>query len=87
MEACLQATWLQSSFDCVIISPEKPGQRPQIYDALLGLYPSIRILAVTSESNSGFLYWSSSEIRSIRVECSAEGILSALRGKIELKEN
>src|SRR6267143_1393657 len=73
--------------DCVIISPEKLGQRPQICDALLGLYPSIRILAVTSESHSGFLYWSSSEIRSIRVECSAEGILSALRGKIELKEN
>jgi DNA-binding NarL/FixJ family response regulator len=73
--------------DCVIISPEKPGERPQICDALLGLYPNIRILVVTSESNSSFLYWSSSEIHSIRVECSAEGILSALRGKIESKES
>jgi len=30
--------------DCVIISPEKPGQRPPICDALLGLYPSIRFI-------------------------------------------
>ena len=73
--------------DCVIISPEKLGERPPICDALLGLYPNIRIIAVTSEGNSGFLYWSSSEIRSIRVECSAEGILSALRGKVESKES
>ena len=73
--------------DCVIISPEKLGQRPPICYALLGLYPNIRILAVTSESNSGFLYWSSSEIRSIRVECSAEGILNALRGEVESKES
>jgi hypothetical protein len=71
----------------VIVSPEKLGQRPPICDALLGLYPNIRILAVTSESNSGFLYWSSSEIRPIRVECLAEGILSALRGKVESKES
>jgi chemotaxis response regulator CheB len=73
--------------DCVIISPEKPGERPPICDALLGLYPNIRILAVSSESNSGFLYWNSSEIRSIRFECSAQGILSALRGKTESKES
>jgi DNA-binding NarL/FixJ family response regulator len=73
--------------DCVIISPEKPGERPHICDALLGLYPNIKILAVTSESNSGFLYWSSSVIHSIRVECSAEGILSALRGKMESRES
>ena len=73
--------------DCVIISPEKLGQRPPICDALLGLYPNIRILAVTSESNSGFLYWSSSEIHSLRVECSAEGILSALRGMMRAKES
>lgn len=73
--------------DCVIISPEKPGKRPHIYDALPGLYPNIKILAVTSESNSGFLYWSASEIESIRVGCSAEGILSVLQGKVESKEN
>src|SRR5260370_21576846 len=73
--------------DCVIISPEKPGERPQICDVLLGLYPNIRIIAVTSESNSGFLYWSSSEIHSIRVDGSAEGILIALLGKIRSKES
>ena len=72
--------------DCVIISPEKPGERPRICEALLGLYPNIKILAVTSESNSSFLYWNSSAIHSIRVECSTEGILSALRGKTESKE-
>jgi len=77
----------QTRPDCVIISPEKPGQRPIICDILLGLYPDIKILAVTPESNSGFLYWSSSEIHWSCVECSAEGILSALRGKIESKES
>jgi DNA-binding NarL/FixJ family response regulator len=73
--------------DCVIISPEKPGERPHICDALLELYPNIKIVAVTSESNSGFLYWSSAQIHSIRVECSAEGILSALRAKMRSKES
>src|SRR5258708_6808498 len=77
----------QTRPDCVIISPEKPGERPNICDALLGLYPDIKILAVTPESNSGFLYSSSSEIHWSCVECSAEGILSALRGKIESKES
>ena len=77
----------QTRPDCVIISPEKPGQRPIICDSLLGLYPDIKILAVIPESNSGFLYWSSSEIHWSCVECSAEGILSALRGKIESKES
>src|SRR5260370_18092637 len=72
--------------DCVIISPEKPGERPQICDVLLGLDPHIRILAVTSERNSGFLSWRSSEIHAIRVECSAEGILSALRGMMRSNE-
>jgi DNA-binding NarL/FixJ family response regulator len=71
----------------VIISLEEPGKRPPICDALLKAYPNIKILAVTSESNNGFLYWSSIEIHSIRVECSIEGILSALRGKIEPKES
>lgn len=66
--------------DCVIISPEKPGERPHICDVLLERYPNLKILAVTSESNSVFVYWNSSEIHSIRVECSAEGILGALRG-------
>lgn len=71
----------------VVISLEAPEKRPSICDALLEAYPHIKILAVTSESNSGFLYWSSPEIQAIRIECSTEGILGALRGKIEPKES
>jgi DNA-binding NarL/FixJ family response regulator len=73
--------------DCVIVSLEAQGKRPHICDALLELYPHIRILAVTSESKSSFLYWTSFEIHSSRIECSAEGILNALRGKIVSKES
>ncbi len=69
--------------DCVIISLEKPGKRPHICDAILEQYPHIKILAVASESDTGFLYWTSTEIHSSCIESSEEGVLNALRGKIE----
>src|SRR5882762_9873102 len=48
----------QTRPDCVVISPEKPGQRPIICDTLLGLYPDklrIRLfrLADTRENPRG----------------------------------
>jgi DNA-binding NarL/FixJ family response regulator len=74
--------------DCVIISLEKPGKRPNVCDALLEQYPHIKILAITSESNTSFLYWTSLEIHSsCGFESSEEGLLNALRGKIDSKES
>jgi DNA-binding NarL/FixJ family response regulator len=73
--------------DYVIISLEKPGKRPPACDSLLERYPHIKILAVTSESNTSILYWTSFESHSICFDSSEEGLLKALRGKIALEEN
>jgi hypothetical protein len=71
--------------DCVIISLEKPGERPHIGDALLEECTSIKTLAAASENNTGFLYSTSIEIHSRSIEFSKEGLLNALRGNLESK--
>ncbi len=73
--------------DCVIISLEKPAKRPHIGDALLEQCPGIKTLAVTSETNTGFLCSTSFQIHSRCIEFSKEGLLNALRGNIESKES
>ena len=46
---------------------------------LLGRYPRMRILALGPEQNLGMFYWAIVDIRTMPIESSAVGILSALR--------
>ena len=70
--------------DCLIIALEEPETRPGLNGFLLGRYPSMKILALAAEQNSGIFYWAFVNIRSERVESSEQAILNVLRNKPEL---
>lgn len=73
----------ESKPDFVIIALDDADERPVICDELLALRPATKILAVAPERNSSLFYWSVIDIRSARVESSEEGLLGALRGKVQ----
>lgn len=68
----------------VIIALDRPDQRPAVCDDLLARYPDVKILALAPESNSSVFFWSVLDIRSAHIESSEEGILSTLRGKVQV---
>ncbi len=70
--------------DFLIIDLGRSGERPPICDAVLQKHPEVRILAIAADRNSSMFYWFSPEIRSSQVETSEEGMLRALRGKLDL---
>ena len=69
--------------DYLIVGREESEVRPDLCGFLLGRHPQMKILAVGADSGSIF-YWSFVDIRSRAVETSEEGMLNALRGKLEL---
>jgi len=66
----------------VVIALERPGERPEICDDLLHIYPNIRVIAVAPANNSIVYYWASLDIHSSNIEASEEGVLNALRSKL-----
>lgn len=70
----------QSQPDVLIITLDRPEDRPHICDVLLDRFPHLRILALAAEQNNTVFYWASLDIRSNRIENSEESILNALRG-------
>jgi hypothetical protein len=60
------------------------NKRPQICDQALEKYPDLRVIAIDPNRNSIVYYWLSLEVRSSRIETSEGGVLSALRGKVDL---
>jgi DNA-binding NarL/FixJ family response regulator len=69
----------ESQPDFVIVALDKPDERPPICDYLLSHHPLTKVLAVAPEHNNSIFFWS--DIRSLSVESSEEGILNVLRGK------
>jgi DNA-binding NarL/FixJ family response regulator len=67
--------------DFVIVTLDKPDERPWVCDALLGAYPQLRILALAAQSNRSVFYWAVVAVHSVVIEHSEEGILNALRGR------
>lgn len=65
--------------DFVIVGLDKPSHRPAICDYILRHHPTIKVLAVAAEYKDGVFFWS--DIQSLRIESSEDGILSAIRGK------
>jgi len=65
--------------DFLIISLERTEERPKICDVLLSQHPTMKILALAPERNSGIFYWTTRDIRATRIESSEKGILRALR--------
>jgi DNA-binding NarL/FixJ family response regulator len=71
---------------CLIIGQEKYGVRPAICDAVFGKYPHVKILAVAPGRDDSSFYWTSMDIHLSRIETSEEGVLNALRGKLERQD-
>ena len=67
--------------DFVIVTLDKPDERPWVCDALLGAYPQLRILALAAQSNRSMFFWAMVDIHSVVIEHSEEGVLNALRGR------
>jgi DNA-binding NarL/FixJ family response regulator len=70
--------------DVVIVALGKLDERPALCADLMGQFPQLKIVALAPERNSSMFIWSVVDVRSRNVECSEEGILSAVRGKAEL---
>jgi DNA-binding NarL/FixJ family response regulator len=71
--------------DVVIVFAENLDERPGICTEVLASHSHVRILALAPEHNLGAFYWRETEvkIRSMSVESSEQGILGALRGKVQ----
>lgn len=65
--------------DFLIIAPDQSEKRPDLCGFLLGRYPCMRILAVSSGSEDSTYYWAFLDIRSRAIPTSEEGILGAIR--------
>jgi chemotaxis response regulator CheB len=65
--------------DFLIIALEDPEQHPGLCGFLLGRYPGMRIVAVSSGHEDSTFYWAFVDIRSRTIPTSEEGILGAMR--------
>jgi DNA-binding NarL/FixJ family response regulator len=70
--------------DFLIIALNEVGERPAICDELLTLHPRMKIVALGSDNSSSLFCWAVLDIHSNRIDLSAEGLLSLLRGHPEL---
>lgn len=70
--------------DCLIIALEAPEERPGLCGFLLGRYPAMRVLAVGPGQQNSIFFWAFVDIRSQAVQTSEDGILGAVRNRIEL---
>ena len=72
--------------DFVVISLDRPGERPRTCDLLLRAHPEVRVIAVSSAKNYVVYYWASLDIHASNIEASEKGVLSALRNKLVANE-
>ena len=67
--------------DFLIVALERSNRLSGICQSILRNFPQIRIIAISSDSNSSMCYWTSLRIESNQIECSEAGVLSAIREK------
>jgi chemotaxis response regulator CheB len=70
--------------DFVIMALGKLDERPVLCTDLMGQFPQLRIVAVAPERNTSMFLWSVINVQSMDIECSEEGILGALRSKLQV---
>lgn len=73
--------------DFIIIFAGTLDERPPICTDLLAQNPRVKILALAPERNLGEFFWAVTDIRSMSVESSEQGILDTLRGKAPCAES
>jgi len=72
--------------DFLLIALDEAKRRPALCDLLLKKFPTLRIIAVASNTNVGVHYWASTEIHSATIEASEEALLKVMRDKTVLAE-
>jgi DNA-binding NarL/FixJ family response regulator len=70
--------------DFLIVALEKFNRLPQVCHSILKAHPQMKVIAVSSDRNSSMFYWASLKVQSNQIEASEAGVLSALRGKMQL---
>jgi len=73
--------------DFIIVFAENLDERPAVCSDLLARNPQAKVLALAPERNLGALFWAVTDIRSMSVESSEQGILDALRGQTQRTES
>ena len=73
--------------DFLIIALDEPERRPALCDFLLRQYPDMKILALAPDRNISLFFWASLDIHSDPIEASEEGVIRALKSKIEPVES
>ncbi|MGB7434309.1 MAG: hypothetical protein WBR26_04235 [Candidatus Acidiferrum sp.] len=74
---------LKTSPDLLVVTAEKPGNRPAICDELLREFPTLRIIAVAAQESYSVCYWASLDIHADDIEASEQGFLTAVRSVAE----
>jgi len=69
--------------DVLIVALSDPARRPALCIELMSRFPQLKIVAVAPGSNTSMVIWSVVSIHSADIECSEEGLLAAMRGKLQ----
>lgn len=72
--------------DFLIVALDESDSFPAVCQILLERYPHMKIIAISPNRDSTMFYWATLNIRSNRIESSEEGVLGALRGKMQFAE-
>jgi chemotaxis response regulator CheB len=65
--------------DVLIVALERTMQLPTAYQAVLRVYPQMRMIAISTDRNNSMFYWTSARIESRPIETSESGVLNAIR--------
>lgn len=80
----LAAAIEESQPDVLILALDEADKRSAQCGFLLGRYPQMRILALAPEENRGTIYWAVIDVRTMPLESSEMGLLTALRERPSL---
>lgn len=83
-DAELASAVAESHPDFVILALGKLNEEPSLCAHLMEQFPQLRIVALAPERNTSTFLWSVTHVQSMDFECSEEGILGALRGKVQV---
>ena len=70
--------------DFLIVAMDNIGERPAICDEVLTVDPRLKIIALGPDNNLSLFCWAVLDIQSKKLDLSAEGLVSLLRGRPEL---
>lgn len=70
----------------LIVALDESDGLPPVCQVLLERYPHMKIIGISPDRDSTIFYWATLNIRSNYIESSEEGVLGALRGKLQFVE-